>query len=173
MDCYQQSVRRTEALHRQHLWRNHVFLQWACTNMPSVLLYTHGAVKGVAFKTWQLEPNSWLHKSNTRQQIQPHSDRPQSTHLQSTTANYWVTSMKLQRNLHNNNLKVTHECSHNLMRVPYKVLDHHLHHKSSDQHDYPLTSQTSAHQETSETKAPNTFRTLQAIEHRKYWLTSP
>jgi hypothetical protein len=39
--------------------------------------------------------------------------------------------MKLQRNLHNNNLKVPcNECSCNLMRATHKVSDHHhLHHK--------------------------------------------
>jgi hypothetical protein len=39
--------------------------------------------------------------------------------------------MKLQRNLHNNNLEVTwQQCSHNLMRVANKVSDYELHHKS-------------------------------------------
>jgi hypothetical protein len=39
--------------------------------------------------------------------------------------------VKLQRNLHNNNLEVTwQQWSHNLMRVVNKVSDYQLHHKS-------------------------------------------
>jgi len=51
-----------------------------------------------------------------------------SMKCESFKAAYSYASIKLQRNLHDNNSTDKTECGHNLVSKAYKVSNHHLHH---------------------------------------------